>query len=290
MSTENILAAGTQMGEVELLVRDLDLMTRFYHEAVTLDVQQAEGDTVILGRDGISALKLRRETDLPPLRPGDAGLYHSALLFPDQSSLALAVATVASREPHSFSGSADHLYSEAFYFDDPEGNGLELYRDRPRDQWTYEAGGRIRGATLPLDPNAFLRTHLTEDVIAAPPREGMTLGHIHLQVGNLEQARSFYVDTLGFEIKTELPQALFISAGGYHHHIGMNTWRSNGAGPRAATFGLGIVDITVPARVDIDALASRLTFAGIQFGFDGQTLLFEDPWKTKLRVRAAELS
>lgn len=290
MSADNILAAGTRMGEVELLVRDLDLMTRYYHEAVTLDVQSAEGDTVVLGRDGVPALKLRRETDLPPLRTGDAGLYHSALLFPDQPALALAVATVATHAPRSFTGSADHLYSEAFYFDDPEGNGVELYRDRPRDQWTHEPGGRIRGATLPLDPNAFLRTHLTEELIAAPPREGMTLGHIHLQVGNLEQARLFYVDTLGFEIKTEMPQALFISAGGYHHHIGMNTWRSNGAGPRAATFGLGIMDITVPGQADLDALSSRLTFAGIPFGFDGQTLLFEDPWKTRLRVRAAELS
>ncbi|RLP75774.1 VOC family protein [Mycetocola tolaasinivorans] len=278
------------MGEVELLVRDLDLMTRYYHEAVTLDVQSAEGDTVVLGRDGVPALKLRRETDLPPLRTGDAGLYHSALLFPDQPALALAVATVATHAPRSFTGSADHLYSEAFYFDDPEGNGVELYRDRPRDQWTHEPGGRIRGATLPLDPNAFLRTHLTDEVIAAPPREGMTLGHIHLQVGNLERARHFYVDTLGFEIKTEVPQALFISAGGYHHHIGMNTWRSNGAGPRAATFGLGIVDITVPGQADLDALSSRLTFAEIPFGFDGQTLLFEDPWKTRLRVRADELS
>lgn len=279
-----VLAAGTEMGVVELRVRDLDKMTAFYHDAVTLDVLAASGDSVTLGRGSVPALVLNRESDLPDLKIGDAGLYHSALLFPDQGALARSVASVATRAAGSFTGSADHLFSEAFYFDDPEGNGLELYRDRPEEQWIREPDGSLRGASLYLDPNAYLRDHLTEEILQAAPAQGMTLGHVHLQVGDLERARAFYVDTLGFEIQTEMPTALFISAGGYHHHIGMNTWRSQGAGPRAAALGLGQVNITVPTADELGALALRLEFAGVPRAYDGQTLSFRDPWDTEIRV------
>lgn len=279
---ENTLAAGTEMGVVELLVRDLDLMTRYYRDAVTLDVIDEGSSRVVLGRGETPAMVLRHEADLPPLRVREAGLYHSALLFPDQGALAASVASVATRAPGSFTGSADHLYSEAFYFDDPEGNGVELYRDRPRDRWVRDAAGRAIGGTEYLDPNAYLAEHLTEAVLQAPPAAGTILGHVHLQVGDIDRARAFYVDALGFEVQMEMPSALFISAGGYHHHIGMNTWRSNGAGPRAATYGLGRVNIDLPGAEDVGALRERLAFAGIADEFDGRAVRFDDPWGTRI--------
>lgn len=268
------------MGAVELLVSDLDAMTAFYQQAVTLDVLDQSGATVTLGRPGTPIITLRQERDLPgPDRRG-AGLYHTAILFKDQPALASAVASVAQRAPGVFEGSADHLVSEAFYFHDPEGNGLELYRDRPREQWSIGPDGIIAMGVDPLDPNAFLRTWLSPD---APAPEG-TIGHVHLQVGDIGLARSFYVDILGFDVTTEIGTALFVSAGGYHHHIGVNTWNSAGAGPRAASLGLGDVRITVPARADIEALADRLRFHNIPTSDDGLSLRFADPWGTHLTI------
>ena len=131
--------------------------------------------------------------------------------------------------------------SEAFYFTDPEGNGIELYTDRPRTQWGY-VNGEIQMATRYLDPNAYLQRHLTQEVLDAAPGQAGRVGHVHLQVGDVATARAFYVDALGFEpTATSYPGALFASAGGYHHHIAMNVWHSAGAGPRAASLGLGDV-------------------------------------------------
>ncbi|TDP90405.1 catechol 2,3-dioxygenase [Leucobacter luti] len=283
LATAGTAPDGTQMAAVELLVSDLDAMTRFYQEAVTLDVLNQSGASATLGRPGTPIVTLRQEKDLPgPDRHG-AGLYHTAILFKDESALASAVASVAQRAPGVFEGSADHHVSEAFYFHDPEGNGLELYRDRPREEWSIRPDGTIVMGVDPLDPNAYLlRWH---DPDASAP-EG-AIGHVHLQVGNIEAARRFYVDVLGFDITAQIGTALFVSAGGYHHHIGVNTWNSAGAGPRAASLGLGDVRIIVPARSDIDALTDRLRFHSIPAADDGHSLRFEDPWGTRLAVTPA---
>lgn len=281
MTQDSRLAPATAMGAVELLVRDLDTMTRYYHDGVGLDVIDAHGTTVVLGA-GEPAVVLRQVADLPPAAPRSAGLYHTAILFPDRASLAAALMSVARFAPGTFTGSADHLFSEAFYFTDPEGNGLELYRDRPRHEWTYDARGTLQSATLPLDPNQFLARHLGTGT--AGPAE---VGHVHLQVGDIATARGFYVDVLGFDVTMDYGSALFVSAGGYHHHLAMNTWGTRGAGPRAASLGLGEVAIDVPTRDDVAALAERVRAAGLSHGDDGRTLTVADPWGTRVRVRAA---
>ncbi|WP_431071886.1 VOC family protein [Microbacterium phyllosphaerae] len=278
---------GARMNAVELLVRDLDAMTAYYQQAVTLDLLDQSGATATLGRAGEPIMRLRQEKDLPAADPRAAGLYHTAILFQDESRLAAALLSVAQRAPQTFTGSADHLVSEAFYFTDPEGNGLELYHDRPREQWQVTPDGSVHMDSLALDPNQFLRQWLTPD--AAAEGRTATIGHVHLQVGDIPTARRFYSDILGFDVTAALGNsALFVSAGGYHHHIGMNTWQSAGAGPRAASLGLGDVRVSVPTRSDIDELADRLSFHGIPSEDDGRTLWLNDPWGTRLALTPDE--
>lgn len=281
---DELLAPATRMGAVELLVRDLDVMLRYYSEAVLLDVLEHSGRTAVLGKQGRKIMTLRQEPDLPPANPRHAGLFHTAIVFDTAEELAASVASTASKAPGTFTGSADHLFSEAFYFDDPEGNGVELYADRPRDRWVRDPSGLYALATDPLDPNAYLRTHLPRTPVS--PRS--TLGHVHLQVGDIPTARDFYAGILGFEVTGELKPALFISAGGYHHHMGLNTFNSLGAPARAASLGLGRVDIDVPSPDDVDALQARLSHHRIATRHDGRTLSFEDPWNTTIHVTAPE--
>ena len=190
---------------------------------------------------------------------------------------------MANHAPRTFTGSADHLVSEAFYFTDPEGNGLELYRDRPREQWQYP-GGQLKMGVLPLDPNAFLSEHLEEGWTLAAGRPDLdsgardaVVGHVHLQVGDIPTASAFYVDTLGFDVTAQWNGALFIAAGGYHHHLAVNTWRSMGAGPRAVTLGLGEISITVPTTDDVAALAARLSAHRVPVADDGAELRCRRP-------------
>jgi len=292
--TTDTLAPETAMEAVTLYVRDLDAMTAYYRDVVSLEVLdvpapiEQQGDTraahVTLGRRGVPVVILRHTPDLPPPSRGEAGLFHTAILFDTQEALAAAVANIARKAPHTFAGSADHLVSKAFYFTDPEGNGIELYWDRARSEWRHE-GGHVVMDTLRLDPNAFLTEHLTEAALENPVATGQTtVGHVHLQVGDIPTAKKFYVDALGFEVMATFHGALFVAAGGYHHHMAMNVWNSAGAGPRAATIGLGEVGIQVPSADDVAALRSRLDFHGVAQRDDGQTLAFEDPWRNLVRV------
>ncbi len=281
-----LLAADTAMGPVTLLVADLDAMTAYYRDAVTLQLL-GEGDgRVTLGRGGTPIIHLEYAKDLRRASPGQAGLFHTAILFDSESALAAAVYSVARRAPGSFTGSADHLVSKAFYFDDPEGNGVELYWDRERSQWSWTHGS-IEMATLFLDPNDFLRENLGPESVEQPGTGAAVVGHVHLSVGDTATAREFYVERLGFEATAELGgSALFVSAGGYHHHMAMNVWNSRGAGRRARTLGLGEVDIVVPSPDDVAALGERMAHFGIQTRDDGQTVAFDDPWANLIRVTA----
>jgi catechol 2,3-dioxygenase len=215
---------------------------------------------------------------------GEAGLFHTALLFDDQPSLAATVATVAQYDPRSFTGSADHLVSEAFYFNDPEGNGIELYWDRPRERWSWN-GKDVVMDSLALPPQRYLQEHLTQESVDSQLGAAAGVGHVHLQVGDVQAAHAFYVGTLGFE-KTAgwHGQALFVSAGRYHHHMAMNVWNSRGAGPRRDTLGLGEVLIEVPSGDDVGALADRLKVARVAAHHTGAELRFEDPWRNRIRV------
>jgi len=283
----DLLAPDTTMGAVTLRVADLDGMVAYYRDAVTLDVLSQDGSVAALGRGGVAAVILQHAPELRHAGPRAAGLFHTAILFESEAALAAAVYSVATRHPGSFTGSSDHLVSKAFYFDDPEHNGVELYWDRDRTQWSW-THGRIEMGTLFLDPNTFLQEHLTEESIAQPRLGGASVGHVHLSVGDVATAKEFYVDRLGFETTIAYGgQALFVSAGGYHHHMAMNTWNSLGAGRRQLALGLGQVEIVVPGADDLGALEERLRHASIATQNDGRTLGFEDPWANAIRVTAA---
>ncbi|PPH86925.1 VOC family protein [Rathayibacter sp. AY1D5] len=272
------------MGAVTLRVADLDGMIAYYRDAVTLELLSHDGPVAVLGRGGVPAVILQHAPELVHASPRSAGLFHTAILFESEAALAAAVYSVATRHPGSFTGSSDHLVSKAFYFDDPEHNGVELYWDRDRTQWSW-THGRIEMSTLFLDPNAFLQEHLTEESIAQPRLGGASVGHVHLSVGDVATAKEFYVDRLGFETTIAYGgQALFVSAGGYHHHMAMNTWNSAGAGRRQQALGLGQVEIMVPGADDLGALGERLARSGVATRDDGRTLAFEDPWANAIRV------
>ncbi|GAB3613037.1 VOC family protein [Humibacter ginsengisoli] len=284
------LADGTAMGAVTLLVGDLDAMTSYYRDAVSLRVLAADGDRVVLGRGTTPVMVLQYSPELHHAAPRSAGLFHTAILFESREALAAAVYSVASHAPGTFTGSSDHLVSQAFYFDDPEGNGVELYWDRDRTEWSW-AHGHIEMDTLFLDPNLFLQQNLTEETIAEPVIGGARVGHVHLSVGDVASAREFYVDRLGFATTAELGgSALFVSAGGYHHHMAMNTWRSAGASRRSPALGLGRVDIVLPSNDELGSVAERMSHHGIQVRDDGQSVAFEDPWANAIRLTTAEVA
>ena len=282
----DVLAADTAMGPVTLLVGDLDGLTRYYTQGLALIVISAQGNEVVLGRGTVPLVVLRHDPTLPPGTRRSAGLFHTAILFDDAAALASAVASLAQLAPSSFVGSSDHLVSEAFYFTDPEGNGIELYLDRPRDTWTW-TDGQVAMDTIHLDPNAYLGTHLDAGRLQRATADPAVVGHVHLQVGDTATAKDFYVGALGFEATFEMPSALFVSAGGYHHHMAMNTWNSAGAGPRVPALGLGRVDIVLPGADDLGALTSRLRARGLQFRDDGRTVEVDDPWNNLVRVAVA---
>jgi catechol 2,3-dioxygenase len=283
-STQDLLPAELTMGTVMLKVGDMKLMTDYYQRALGLDIVAEQDGGLYLGRRQKPLVHLAPAPGLAIPSRGEAGLFHTALLFDDQPSLAATVASAAQYEPRSFTGSADHLVSEAFYFNDPEGNGIELYWDRPREAWSWE-GTNVVMDSLALPPQRYLEQFLTEESVAGQREAEAGVGHVHLQVGDVQSAQEFYVGTLGFE-KTAgwHGQALFVAAGGYHHHMAMNVWNSRGAGPRRDTLGLGEVLIEVPSGDDVGALADRLKTAGVQSHHTGAELRFEDPWRNRIRV------
>ena len=288
-----LLPGETRMGRVSLDVADLDALTTFYRDVLLLDVQAERSSEVDLGRGGETLVTLRHRPDLPKGERRTAGLFHTAILHPDRAALAATLASVALSTPQLYTGAGDHLVSQAFYLDDPEGNGVELYWDRPRTQWRWNQGQVVMD-TLHIDPNQFIGEHLTDDartlLSTDPQRRGAltgldgTVGHVHLKVGDAELAKQFYAGLLGFEVTAEVPGAVFVSAGGYHHHMAMNTWRSAGAGLRAPGLGLGRVDITLPEQNEVERAAARLRDRGVRTRHTGAAVELDDPWGNLVRL------
>ncbi|WP_315502468.1 VOC family protein [Actinomyces radicidentis] len=305
------LDARTRMGAVELLVADRRAMEDFYVRGVGLTPLATAAGRTVLGLGERVVVTLVDAPDLRPRQQGTAGLFHTAVVFDSPRELSRSLVRMWVRHPELFEGPGDHLVSQAFYFHDPEGNGVELYYDRPRSTWQWDESG-VRMDTLTIDPNEFLMSHLgvsgTQREIAAA-REGLAVpagrevfaddgldvggqvGHVHLQVGDVGTARDFYVDALGFDVTSVMPgQALFVSAGGYHHHMAMNVWGTRGAGPRTPALGLGTVDITLPEAAGIAATAERLRSHGVRFtqdvdaGDGAGRLVVPDPWGNELRL------
>lgn len=262
------------MGAVTLWVADLDTMIRYYREGVGLQLLSHVGNRAVLGFNDLEILILEHKPLMKHASPHEAGLFHTAILFPSQAALAKAVASVARQYPGNFTGSADHLVSKAFYFNDPEGNGVELYWDRDRSEWSW-VHGSIEMDTIFLDPNQFLSEHLTD----SPVEEDKKVGHVHLSVGSIPAAEEFYVKMLGFERTMSWGDAaIFVSAGGYHHHMAMNTWRSKGAGKRQLALGLGKVEIVLDSQDQVLETKDRLDFYKLDTSLDSNIAKVEDPW------------
>lgn len=283
MQTHELLAADTGMGAVTLRVADLDVMIRYYRDGVRLSLLSHDDGVAVLGRGSTPIVVLEHAPAMRHAGPREAGLFHTAILFDTRADLAAALYSVATQYPAGFTGSADHLVSNAFYFTDPEGNGVELYWDRDRTEWSW-THGMVDMDTKYVDPNAFLQSHLTQDALDTAAARPGKVGHVHLSVGDVDAARSFYVDTLGFETTAGFGEALFVSAGGYHHHMAMNTWNSRGAGRRQLALGLGLVRIEVPGADDLGALTERMRHGGVELADDGRTVAFDDPWANRIEV------
>lgn len=281
------LGPATDLGRLALNVNDIGAVAAFYESGVGLSRIAESADGLVLGSQARPVLELIHRPELPAPRPGSAGLYHTAILFEERADLAAALYATAVGFAGTFTGSADHLVSQAFYFNDPEGNGVELYWDRPRSEWQW-SGGEVAMDSLPLDPNAYIREHAV--IEGSEPRgpAGTTsrLGHVHLKVGDVQEAKGFYVDTLGLDVTASMwHSALFTSAGGYHHHVGLNVWESRGAGPRGDALGLAYFEILV-SEDDLSAARQRLERAGLEIeARDEGQLITRDPWGTAVKLR-----
>ena len=265
---------------VRLTVSDLDRSRVFYERVLGLRVTAVDGEVLGVGAPGERTLiELREDPAAPRLDQRRCGLFHFAILLPERRDLAAALMRIVA-SGWALSGASDHLVSEALYLDDPDGNGIEVYWDRPRAQWPHTPDGGLRMATLPLDLQALageLRRSAPDG--HAPP--GTRIGHIHLQVADLQAAEPFYRELLGLDVTVRgYPGALFLSEGGYHHHVGLNTWHSLGA-DAAPVDGIGLRSFTMSLGSEpaLASVLSRLEQAGLPLepGPDGAAALVRDP-------------
>jgi catechol 2,3-dioxygenase len=272
-------------GAVRLRVADLGGQREFYEQAIGLSTLDLADGLARLGVDGTPVVELTAASEAPPRPPRTTGLFHLAILVPDRRELAAAL-TRAVHAGARLSGASDHLVSEALYLSDPEGNGIEIYRDRPRAEWRYDDGA-IQMSTLPLDVDRLL-AELPEGGSGA---DGMTsgtrIGHVHLNVADLDDAERFYAALLGLDITVRTyPGALFLSTGGYHHHIGVNTWYGPGApAPPEGSRGLEWFELLVE-EPRLGELEKRLRRAGLGVERGDEGLLTRDPAGNGVLVRS----
>ncbi|MCK1638146.1 VOC family protein [Bradyrhizobium sp. 157] len=272
-----------RIGMVTLRVRNLDLVTDYYRDAIGLTVMQRTATGARLGAGGVALLDLTLRAGAASEARNAAGLYHTAFLMPTRKDLARWLVHAATNKVP-LSGFADHLVSESVYLDDPEGNGIEIYADRAPESWKWD-GGTVAMATDPLDIDGLLA--LTNPRISnyAGAPDGLRIGHMHLRVGDLEQADRFYGGAIGFDPTRKRTGAAFLSSGRYHHHLGINVWQSAGAGRRndAAT-GLAWFSLEVASEEILQAQEQRLRQAGAPAAAITNGIETADPWGTKVRL------
>lgn len=279
-STAPHLPAALRLGAVHLTVADVDRSVAWYQRTLGLRVHRHDVAEAALG-DGDETVVVLHED--PQARPAGrhAGLYHYALLYPTRAELARAAARLAaSRTP--IQGASDHRTHEAIYLPDIDGNGIELAADRPREQWPT-GFGYDRGPA-PLDFDSLLAM-VAEEESPVHVEEGLRIGHVHLHVGDVELALAFYRDVLGFDLQANLGSAAFVSAGGYHHHLGFNVWNGQGVGPAPAhTAGLRHWTVRLPTGGDVAEVRTRVEAATARTEPADGGFLVRDPWQTAVAV------
>jgi catechol 2,3-dioxygenase len=255
------------VASVGLKARDVNLVADYYRTVLGMETISAAHGGVVLGAGGKVLL------DITPLAPGgladdpqSAGLFHTAFLMPSRADLGRWIVHAVTRQ-FTVDGMADHLVSEAIYLTDPEGNGVEIYADRPHQGWKWD-GQSIRMASDPLDIQDIVAAAGPDPKAQAEAPAGLSIGHVHLRAGDAGQAGEWWIHEVGLEQKARMRGATFLSSGGYHHHIAANSWRSHGAGPRD------------PARSGLD----YVTLTGTGVSAERELV---DPWGTVIRLQPA---
>jgi catechol 2,3-dioxygenase len=280
-----ILPATLRLGPVHLTVTDLDRSVDFYGRSIGLRTRRRGDGEAVLGAGGDDLLVLVEQPDAG--RAGrHAGLYHFALLHPSRLELARAARRLlATRTP--ISGASDHNISEAIYLPDPDGNGIELAADRPRETWGDLSDPTAVGGPMPLEMQDLLASVEDEEPRAEASPE-LRVGHLHLHVGDIERALGFWRDGVGFQVMTRFPSAAFIAAGGYHHHLGLNTWRGEGVPAQPdGVVGLRHWTILLQDPAEVAEVRERVAATGAEMEERPGGLLARDPWRNAVEIVAA---
>ncbi|MCA1403420.1 VOC family protein [Ensifer sp. IC3342] len=282
LPADHAVAMPAYVDRSHLVVQDLPMVSAWYQRILGLTPIEtgAKGET--LGVAGRPLLTLTTEGNATRAPRSAPGLFHTAFLVPNRRELAHWLAHAANNNIR-LQGASDHLVSEAIYLADPEGNGIEVYRDRPRGEWTYQPDGTVAMSTLPLDLQAFYDEAPKDpwDGLA----EGTTIGHIHLQVSDIPQADAFFRDVVGLDLMARYPGASFFASGKYHHHVAANIWNSRGA-PKRQSNMTGLADYTIRFR-DAATLATalgKLDELEIPVSKEGSVHSLVDPWGIGLKL------
>jgi catechol 2,3-dioxygenase len=282
--TSYALTRPAYIDQSHLVVTDLGLVSGFYQSMLGLKVIEKTTSGEVLGVGDLPLLTLTTAKDATIAPRNAAGLFHTAFLMPDRTELARWLRHAAQNNV-ALDGASDHLVSEAIYLSDPEGNGIEIYADRPHEQWKFHEDGMVEMATLRLDLQALYNSAPDErwDGMAA----GTAIGHLHLQVGDIPQADAFYRDVLGLKLMARYPGASFFASGGYHHHLGANIWNSRGAMARAGNMtGLSDYKIRFNDKATLDAAVSKLDALEINSEKRDGGVFLRDPWGIGLTLSA----
>lgn len=287
MTDTNVSYALTRpafVGQSHLVVSDLPTVSAFYQNMLGLKVLEKGMSGEVLGAGSRPLLTLTTAGDVRRAPRNAAGLFHTAFLMPDRTELARWLAHAANNGVV-LEGASDHLVSEAIYLSDPEGNGIEIYADRPHDQWKFHADGMVEMATLRLDLQALYNS-APQDTWNGMA-DGTAIGHIHLQVGDIPRADEFYRDVLGLQLMARYPGASFFSTGAYHHHVAANIWNSRGAQARADSMtGLSDYTLHFNDRAALDKAVATLDRLEIKSERSGDVWSLKDPWGIGLKLTA----
>ncbi|UXS00548.1 VOC family protein [Agrobacterium tumefaciens] len=272
------------VGQAHLVVRDLPRVSDFYQKMIGLSVLERSPSGEILGAHGQPLLTLETSDTAERAPRNAAGLFHTAFLLPSRKDLAHWLANAAHNNVQ-LQGASDHLVSEAIYLADPEGNGIEVYRDRAPMEWNYQQDGTVEMATLGLNLQELYNSAPKTAWEGAP--DGTAIGHIHLQVGNIPQADEFYQDVLGLKIMARYPGASFFGSGAYHHHVAANIWNSRGAQARKVNMtGLSGYSLKFNEKESLDKAIAALDRLEIATERQSDGIAIRDPWGIGLKLSA----